>query len=210
MKKYICTVCGYIFDENDGILWENLPNDWLCPLCGADKAAFEVQEERPDIEEQSQIEFDEELRELQSYELAAICSNLSKGCEKQYLPEESKAFLEIANYYENEYKVEEKINLSGMLEEIDEEIKNTFNKANGIIDVACDRGSKRSLIWSEKVTRMLKSVLNKYEKEGHVYLEDSKVYVCEICGFIYIGDELPKVCPVCKVPNFKMKEIGRD
>ena len=39
-------------------------------------------------------------------------------------------------------------------------------------------------------------------------LENTGVYVCTICGFVYIGNELPEVCPVCKVPNRKFERIG--
>ncbi len=51
MKKYRCTVCGYIYDpaEGDdtqdvksGTSFESLPDDWTCPLCGATKDQFEV------------------------------------------------------------------------------------------------------------------------------------------------------------------------
>jgi rubrerythrin len=38
-------------------------------------------------------------------------------------------------------------------------------------------------------------------------LENTGVYVCTICGFIYIGDDLPEVCPVCKVPNWKFEQV---
>ena len=50
MKKHVCSVCGYIYDEaagipDDGIapgtLWAQLPEDWVCPLCGAAKSEFE-------------------------------------------------------------------------------------------------------------------------------------------------------------------------
>ncbi len=41
MKKWKCTVCGYIYDEaREGILFEDLPGDWICPVCGAPKSAF--------------------------------------------------------------------------------------------------------------------------------------------------------------------------
>ena len=52
MKKYVCTVCGYVYDElagipdNDiapGTSWEELPADWICPQCGASKDKFEEQ-----------------------------------------------------------------------------------------------------------------------------------------------------------------------
>jgi len=52
MAKYECTVCGYIYDEaagdpDNGVIagtkWEALPNDWVCPVCGAGKDQFEKQ-----------------------------------------------------------------------------------------------------------------------------------------------------------------------
>lgn len=50
MDKYVCTVCGYVYDpaEGDddtgiepGTAFEDLPEDWVCPLCGAGKEDFE-------------------------------------------------------------------------------------------------------------------------------------------------------------------------
>lgn len=50
MKKYQCTVCGYIYDPEKGdpdsgiapgTPFENLPGDWVCPLCGVAKDQFE-------------------------------------------------------------------------------------------------------------------------------------------------------------------------
>ncbi len=40
-KKWVCTVCGYVYDGD--IPFENLPDDWLCPLCGVGKEFFELQ-----------------------------------------------------------------------------------------------------------------------------------------------------------------------
>ena len=41
MDKYECTVCGYIYDEAAGTKWDDVPADWVCPLCGAAKDAFQ-------------------------------------------------------------------------------------------------------------------------------------------------------------------------
>jgi len=50
MKKYRCKPCGWIYDpavgdpENGiaaGTPFEDIPDDWACPLCGADKSDFE-------------------------------------------------------------------------------------------------------------------------------------------------------------------------
>ena len=47
--KYICDMCGYVYDEvlgdpDNGIVagtkWDELPDDFECPLCGADKDSF--------------------------------------------------------------------------------------------------------------------------------------------------------------------------
>jgi rubredoxin len=48
--KYICNICGYVYDEalgdsdggiDAGTLFDDLPDDWLCPDCGVDKTEFE-------------------------------------------------------------------------------------------------------------------------------------------------------------------------
>ena len=50
MKMYVCEVCGYVYDEelgdpengiDPGTKWDDLPEDWVCPLCGASKDAFD-------------------------------------------------------------------------------------------------------------------------------------------------------------------------
>jgi rubredoxin len=50
MDKYICTVCGYVYDPEKGdpsssvapgTAFENLPDDWVCPECGIGKDQFE-------------------------------------------------------------------------------------------------------------------------------------------------------------------------
>ena len=49
MKKFRCTVCGYIYDESEGdpdsgiapgTLFDDIPADWQCPICGVDKDSF--------------------------------------------------------------------------------------------------------------------------------------------------------------------------
>lgn len=41
MAQYECPVCGYIYDEDqEGVGWDALPGDWVCPACGAEKSLF--------------------------------------------------------------------------------------------------------------------------------------------------------------------------
>jgi len=51
MAKYECMVCGWVYDEDvgdpdggiaAGTRFEDLPDDWVCPMCGASKEDFEA------------------------------------------------------------------------------------------------------------------------------------------------------------------------
>jgi rubredoxin len=53
MKKYVCDVCGYVYDPakgdpdngiEPGTPFEQLPDDWTCPECGVEKDQFSPQE----------------------------------------------------------------------------------------------------------------------------------------------------------------------
>jgi len=50
MKSYRCKVCGYVYDPEvgepdsgieQGVSFESLPSDWICPICGVGKDEFE-------------------------------------------------------------------------------------------------------------------------------------------------------------------------
>lgn len=54
MEKYECLVCGYIYDPKVGDVengvepgtdFEDIPEDWVCPICAVGKDQFEVFEE---------------------------------------------------------------------------------------------------------------------------------------------------------------------
>lgn len=49
MKNYVCSVCGWVYSEEDGAPdygvnpgteWKDVPEDFVCPVCGADKEMF--------------------------------------------------------------------------------------------------------------------------------------------------------------------------
>lgn len=221
MKKYVCTVCGYVYDEAAGIpdsgiapgtMWEDIPEDWTCPLCGATKAEFKEQsaEEKPTAKNVSvQETYEEDMRELSFGELSALCSNLSKGCEKQYRVEEAGLFAELAKYYNSKSEPKETNQFETLNALIQKDI-DSYATANSVSAAQADRGALRALVWGEKVTRILSSLLSRYEKQKDALLENTNVYVCEICGFIYIGDEPPEICPVCKVPSMKIRKIEKE
>ena len=39
MNNYLCTLCGYIYkpEENNNIVFDDLSDDWVCPICSATK-----------------------------------------------------------------------------------------------------------------------------------------------------------------------------
>ena len=52
MARYVCTVCGYVYDEAEGYPdggiaaatnWEDVPDDFVCPKCGVDKSMFQAE-----------------------------------------------------------------------------------------------------------------------------------------------------------------------
>ncbi|MCP5005556.1 MAG: rubredoxin [Planctomycetes bacterium] len=52
MNKHVCDVCGYVYDPavgatesgvSPGTAFEDLPDDWTCPTCGAGKDAFSLE-----------------------------------------------------------------------------------------------------------------------------------------------------------------------
>ncbi|MBW1944470.1 MAG: rubredoxin [Deltaproteobacteria bacterium] len=53
MDKYVCNVCGYVYDPDagdpdngvaPGTAFDDVPDDWTCPVCGAGKSDFEKEE----------------------------------------------------------------------------------------------------------------------------------------------------------------------
>ncbi len=52
MAKYVCSVCGYTYDEAEGApdvgiapgtKWDDVPDDFVCPVCGVAKDMFEAE-----------------------------------------------------------------------------------------------------------------------------------------------------------------------
>lgn len=250
MRKFVCSVCGYIYDEAKGIpeagiapgtVWEALPDDWVCPICGASKENFEAQDESvaasavgpaasavapatPVVATAASAvglaaqklvavtETSSDLKEMSPLELSALCANLKRGCEKQYKPEEAALFNELAEYFKKAAAPATGatglgIGIGRLLMLIEKDLEEGFPNAMAVSRADGDRGALRALVWSEKVTRILKTLLTRYQKEGDAMLEHTGVYVCSVCGFIYIGDDLPDICPVCKVPSWKFERI---
>lgn len=207
--KYICSVCGYVHDEVAGGPWDQLPGDWKCPLCGAGKDAFRpvstnpvgtARPEKPHVD-----------KELSPMELSIICSNLARGCEKQYMPQQAEDFRTLAEFFRQEATPEPEPSREKLLELLEQDLSLGYPYGNAVAGEDPDRGALRCQVWSEKVSRMLQSLLKRYDAEGENMLQNTGVWVCSICGFVWVGDTAPELCPVCKVPAWKFDKVeGRD
>ena len=205
MKQYVCSICGYVHDEAVSGKWEDLPADWKCPLCGAGKDAFKPKEEK--TTSQKILEKPHVDKELSPMEMSVICSNLARGCEKQYLPQQADDFRKLAEFFRGKAVPVEEASTARLLELIEQDLSVGYPYGNAVAGEKPDRGGLRCQVWSEKVTRMLQSLLTRYESEGDKMLENTGVWVCTVCGFVYVGDTAPELCPVCKVPSWKFEKM---
>lgn len=219
--RYICQVCGYIYDDaKEKVPFAELPDDWRCPLCRTAKSDFRPEEATPAISEMQKAavntaaetiiretpENDQDAKKLSIGQLAALCSNLARGCEKQYKPEEAGLFRELAEHFTAMTPAVEDASVLKLAEDLKRDIDG-YAGVRAAADAAADRGAARVCVWGEKVTRMLSSLISQYLREGEAMLAGKNVWVCTTCGFVYISDEAPEACPVCKVPAWKFEKV---
>ena len=206
--KYICQICGYVYDDaKEKVPFAELPDDWKCPLCGAAKSDFKPEANDDEKKVVIAIEpMEADLEKLSAGQLAALCSNLARGCEKQYKQEEADLFKQLADYFTAVVPAINDASVEKLAKELQTDADN-YAAVRATADANADRGAARVCVWGEKVTRMLSSLVNRYLNEGEAMLKDTDIWVCTTCGFVYIGDTPPELCPVCKVPDWKFEKI---
>lgn len=241
--KYICSICGYVYDEAKEKAFSDLPADWTCPLCDAPKSDFAPEEgtavaedavegvavdtvsavspadaARPESSpaptvgastpKTSSYAPDSDCKKLSAGQLAALCSNLAQGCEKQYLHEESALFKQLSDYFASITPAVEDATVLSLAENLQKEVDG-YALLHETAKAAGDRGAQRVCVWGEKVSRILSSLVRRYLKDGETMMKGKEVWVCSACGFVYIGEKAPEICPVCKVPSWKFEKIER-
>ena len=209
--KFICSICGYVYDESqEELLFQQLPESWVCPICKADKSLFEKEEKEQIEAVENNISVEEDI-EYSIGELAAICSNLQRGCEKQYKNEEAELFQILSNALTKQIEKEETISLSLLEQMIQQDLSQNYPALHSCAKEKEDRGTQRICVWGEKVTAILHSLIKRYQQNQGAFLKDTSIWVCSVCGFVYVGDQAPELCPVCKVPSWKFEKIeGRN
>ena len=210
--RYVCPICGYIYDEGaEGVPFDALPDSWSCPQCGAPKLMFEPEAApapaAPAAAAPADLALDEDMRQLSAGALSALCSNLARGCEKQYKAEEAALFAQIADFFAAAAPRQTGVSLEELSALLREDLDAGYPALRAAAAAEGDRGALRVCVWGEKVTNMLYALLGRYQREGEAFLQNTQVWVCTVCGFIYIGDAPPDICPVCKVPAWKFDKI---
>ena len=209
--RYVCSICGYVYDEaKQGKPFAALPETWTCPLCGAAKSAFApeaaAKSAAPAPTVAPPAPAHGELQKLSPGALSILCSNLARGCEKQYKEEEAALFREIADWFAAAAPAAQETGVDALASRIGEDLA-AYPALNATAVQAGDRGTQRICVWGEKVTAILKTLVERYRREGEAMLRDTDIWVCSVCGFAYVGKEPPQLCPVCKVPAWKFEKI---
>ncbi|MBS6196322.1 MAG: rubredoxin [Clostridiales bacterium] len=207
--KYVCKICGYVYDdEKQAVPFAELPDSWVCPLCKAAKSDFKPQEEPQQTAKPRQaVQLDEDMYKLSAGELSVVCSNLARGCEKQYRQEEAKLFGQLADYFAGITPEAEKADMEALSELLQKDVGDGYENVRSAAEDKKDRGAMRVCVWGEKVSLIMKGLLQRYQKEGEAFLANTEIWVCTTCGFVYAGDNPPKLCPVCKVPDWKFEKV---
>lgn len=208
VMKYVCSICGYVYDESqEDLTFQQLPESWVCPICKADQSLF-VKEEKETKTTDMNISTEGDIV-YSLGELAAICSNLQRGCEKQYKDEEALLLKTLSDVFTTHVENEDNVSVDVLEQLLQEDLSQHYPALHGYAKQVADRGTQRICVWGEKVTAILHSLLMRYRQDQGAFLKNTSVWVCSVCGFVFVGDEAPELCPVCKVPAWKFEKIER-
>lgn len=153
---------------------------------------------------------DEVMKELSPLALSSLCSNLAKACAHQTRSEESELFTTLANFYAKNATPEKNSSFADLEKRIMEDLSSGYPEVSTKSKASSDRGALRAAVWGDKVSKLLKSLLSRYEKQKDALLENTEVWVCEVCGFIFVGDSVPPICPICKAPSSRIILVKKE
>ena len=138
--------------------------------------------------------------------LPAIFSNLAKASEKQQQYVQGKIFSELSESILLQNPIQGE-SVETIKDQIHEDLKSQYPKIEKKAELVKDRGVQRALRWGKKVTTLQKSLIDRYLLKGDDFFMENDLYVCEACGFIFLGKASPDLCPVCKAPKKRFSKI---
>ena len=139
------------------------------PLCGAAKSAFAPEAAAKSAAPAPTVAppalAHDDMQKLSPGALSILCSNLARGCEKQYKEEEAALFREIADWFAAAAPAAQETGVDALASRIGEDLA-AYPALNAAAVQAGDRGTQRICVWGEKVTAILKTMLERYRREG--------------------------------------------
>lgn len=135
-----------------------------------------------------------------------MLSNLSKAAAKQQRGELASLLAELSERYAQE--LQEQVSLEDLQQQIERDLGETLPVVMDLATSVEHRGALRALTWGQKVAKIRKSLLQRYQKAGPELLDGSSIYICEACGFIAVAPKAPQRCPICKAPASRIILAG--
>lgn len=85
------------------------------------------------------------------------------------------------------------------------EIEEMYPAYNAVATLQSEEGAKKSIYYAEEAEKIHRTYYGDAKKtvEKGVDLNIGNVYICPVCGWTHIGDDLPDNCPVCQAPKSK-------
>lgn len=213
---YRCKICGYVYKG------EELPEDFICPICKHGASDFEPIENKTILKENNTMELKGSKTEKN---LMAAFAGESQAHTK-YLYYASKAkkdgYVQIGKLFEETAKNEKehaKIWFKLLHDGMPSTLANLADAANGenyewtdmyagFAEEAKAEGFDHIAYLFEEVAKIEKEHEERYRKlianieGGLVFSRDGeKIWQCSNCGHIVVGKDAPEVCPVCAHPQ---------
>lgn len=208
--QYVCPICGYVYDEaKEKTPFEKLPEDWVCPLCGAAKSLFIIKQDAAPVKrELPPIHMDEEFLHFTAGELAAICSNLARGCEKQYKAKESEMFKELAEYWAAVTPEVPDASLNKMEEMLQDDLNNGYPALRQAAQNEGERGVQRICVWGRKGNQQPVFPAPALSKKRRGAFWPTPPFGFAAYADSYIWEtSLPSYVPYAKCPHGNLKRL---
>jgi len=142
--------------------------------------------------------------------LSPIFSNLAKAAEKQHLNQDAELFGLLAEKFHEpgtRQTVQGEDSLNQLRDGIAADLTEEYPALQSAGEKAADRGVLRALKWGQKVTTIQKTLIDRFLAKGDELMEGKELFICEACGFIFLGTGTPDICPVCKAPHRRFSMI---
>ena len=202
MKKWKCTMCGYIHEG------EKPPGS--CPVCGAHRFQFILDEPLPEA-------LEKRIREAFAGESKAHIRNLAfaRKADGEGYPQVGRLFRAVAAA-EKVHAEEYLKYLEGVIGETEENLKAAFENEikakNGHYPPFIQEAfslKRDDVGWSFSRTRDVEerhAQLYKKALEAMVRDENPEYSVCRVCGYVFEG-EVPETCPVCRTTKDNFQRV---